>query len=93
MIRSIFNFFVFSTVFMFEKRSLTQAIGNHEFDNGPSNLVRFLNQANFSAVCSNMDVSGETNWPNPPIYVPSMILERGGKKIGIIGYTTPDTAW
>eukprot|EP00111_Clytia_hemisphaerica_P018109 TCONS_00053585-protein len=69
------------------------ALGNHEFDNGPSNLVTFLQQANFSAVCSNMDVAKETKWPDPPIYVPSKILERGGKKIGIIGYTTPDTAW
>ncbi|XP_066922583.1 snake venom 5'-nucleotidase-like isoform X2 [Clytia hemisphaerica] len=69
------------------------ALGNHEFDNGPSNLVTFLQQANFSAVCSNMDVAKETKWPDPPIYVPSKFLERGGKKIGIIGYTTPDTAW
>ena len=40
-----------------------------------------------------MNVSAEPVWPNPPIYVPSTVLERHGKKIGIIGYTTPDITW
>ena len=73
--------------------NFSQAIGNHEFDNGPAGLVDFVKQAAFSMVCSNMNVSAEPVWPNPPIYVPSIVLERAGKKIGIIGYTTPDNTW
>ena len=52
-----------------------------------------MQQTAFPIVCTNMDVSAEPVWPNPPIYVPSTVLERHGKKIGIIGYTTPDITW
>lgn len=52
-----------------------------------------MQQAAFPIVCTNMDVSAEPVWPKPPIYVPSTVLKRAGKKIGIIGYTTPDITW
>jgi len=52
-----------------------------------------MKQTAFPVVCTNMDVSKEPVWPNPPIYVPSTILDVNGAKIGIIGYTTPDITW
>ena len=70
-----------------------QAIGNQEFHNGPATLIKFMKQADFSIVCSNMNVSQEPIWPDPPIYTPSTIINKGGKKIGVIGYTTPDIIW
>lgn len=82
-----------AVVFMNYTRYDAMAIGNHEFDNGPENLVEFMKQADFPIVCTNMNVSQEPVWPDPPIYTSSTILERGGKKIGVIGYTTPDISW
>jgi len=46
-----------------------------------------MKQTAFPVVCTNMDVSKEPVWPNPPI------LDVNGAKIGIIGYTTPDITW
>ena len=71
-----------------------QAIGNHEFDKGPSKLVEFLRLIKFPAVCSNMDVSNEPKWPkSETLFTKSKIIETGGEKIAIIGYLTKDTTW
>ena len=70
-----------------------QTLGNHEFDNGIKGLIPFIQQARFKIVSSNMDVSAEPLWPNPPLFTKSTILQRNNIKIGVIGYITPDTAW
>lgn len=65
-------------------------LGNHELDDGMEGLLPFLEKTTCPIVVANMDVS---NVPGVPenIYKPSIILDKGGKKIGIVGYLTPDT--
>ncbi|AUG52791.1 bifunctional metallophosphatase/5'-nucleotidase [Thalassospira marina] len=64
-------------------------IGNHEFDDGPENLVRFIENNKTPIVSSNL-VAG----PASPLHdkvKPYTILEAGGQKIGVIGLTTEET--
>lgn len=67
------------------------ALGNHEFDEGPGGLARFADVVNFPLLSANCDVSNE------PLLAgkikPYVVLEVAGEKVGIIGVTTPDTAW
>lgn len=69
------------------------AVGNHEFDNGPQGLVNFIQASNFSILTSNMDVSKEPIWPKDLSVKKSIILERNGQRIGVVGYTTAETSW
>jgi len=65
------------------------AVGNHEFDDGPANLARFIEKTNFPVISSNIDASKD---PDLAGHIrPYAILEVGGKKIGIVGYTTEET--
>ena len=63
-------------------------LGNHEFDNGIEDLTRRLKTVNCPIVCANYDFSpfelGE-------IIRPYVILEKAGRKIGIIGMLTDIT--
>ncbi len=61
------------------------AVGNHEFDNGTEELARRLRNADFTAVCANYDFS---DTPLSGIIKPYTIVEKAGKKIGIIGILT-----
>ncbi|KAF6212502.1 hypothetical protein GE061_013025 [Apolygus lucorum] len=67
------------------------ALGNHEFDDGVSELKKYAQGLNATIVCGNLDLSREpdlavgtslTNWT---------MLERSGVKIAIVGYITQDT--
>jgi 5'-nucleotidase / UDP-sugar diphosphatase len=70
------------------------ALGNHEFDDGDAGLARFLDYLN-TAKCSTpvlganvkpeLGVSALTKKGPNDYIVPSVVLERGGEKIGIIG--------
>ncbi|WP_417844860.1 bifunctional metallophosphatase/5'-nucleotidase [Thalassospira sp.] len=65
------------------------AIGNHEFDDGPENLVRFIENNKTPVLSSNL-VAG----PGSPLHEKVKaykILSVGGQKIGIIGLTTEET--
>ncbi len=66
------------------------AVGNHEFDDGPGTLGSFARGINFPLLSANIDVSAE------PELVDAIqaytILELGGEKIGVVGYTTEDAA-
>lgn len=65
------------------------AVGNHEFDDGPANLARFIEKTKFPVLSANIDASGD---PDLAGHIqPYTILEVGGKKIGIVGYTTEET--
>ena len=66
-----------------------QTIGNHEFDNGPSQLAEYIKNASFPVVSANIDTSNEPLLKD--LIKPSTILEIGGQKIGIVGVTTPET--
>lgn len=60
------------------------AIGNHEFDNGVEELARRLSKAKYKTVCANYDFTGT---PLEGLVEPYVIVNKGGKKIGIIGLT------
>lgn len=82
------------------------AVGNHEFDDGPQNLARFINGDVISATGFTIDgeqVAGAT-FPLVSANVdvskeaslagkikPWVIIERSGEKIGIFGLTAQDT--
>jgi len=60
------------------------AIGNHEFDDGQQALADRLKKATYSTLCSNYDFSKS---PLNDMVKPYVIIEKGGKKIGVIGAT------
>jgi 5'-nucleotidase / UDP-sugar diphosphatase len=64
-------------------------VGNHEFDDGPEVLRGFMDAVEFPVLMSNADVSGE------PLLADkirkSVVIERGGEKLGLIGLTPQDT--
>jgi 5'-nucleotidase len=64
-------------------------LGNHEFDDGPVTLTEFVTGLEFPVVSSNIDFSGEPALD--ALIDPYKIVEVGGRKIGIIGFTTEDT--
>lgn len=68
-----------------------QCLGNHEFDDGVDNLIQFLEKVESPVVCANLNLSMEPRLKNVTNLQPSIKLNVGGKKIGIIGYLTPDT--
>ena len=65
------------------------AIGNHEFDDGPDVLARFIRSSDFPVVATNIDASEEPALAD--IIRPFATVNVGGEKIGIIGYTTEET--
>ncbi|XP_043280617.1 protein 5NUC-like [Venturia canescens] len=66
------------------------SLGNHEFDDGPMGLVPFIQNATFPIVTANLDLRKEPELAASKLKN-STILEVRGKRIGIIGYLTPDT--
>ncbi|KAH9637774.1 hypothetical protein HF086_007803, partial [Spodoptera exigua] len=66
------------------------ALGNHEFDDGPEGLAPYLKALKAPVLAANMDVSEEPILEG--LFIPHIILKRKGRKIGIIGLITPDTA-
>ncbi|CAG4932581.1 unnamed protein product [Colias eurytheme] len=65
------------------------AIGNHEFDDGPAGLAPYLSGLKAPVVAANMDTSKEPSLQG--LYQPYIVVERHGRKIGIIGLITPTT--
>ena len=57
-------------------------IGNHEFDFGLENMARIFRMAEFPIVCCNYDFTGT---PCEGLVKPYVVIERGGKKIGVLG--------
>ncbi|MFK7600720.1 bifunctional metallophosphatase/5'-nucleotidase [Deinococcus sp. SM5_A1] len=64
------------------------AVGNHEFDDGPAALAKFVDKANFPVLATNIDVSAEPLLKDR--IKPYAILNVGGEKVGVIGAVTPD---
>ena len=60
------------------------AIGNHEFDDGQQVFADRLKNATYRTLCSNYDFSKS---PLNNMIEPYIVIERGGKRIGIIGAT------
>lgn len=57
-------------------------LGNHEFDNGQQELARRIGNAGFPVLCANYDF---TESPLKGAVKPYTIIEKAGKKIGVIG--------
>jgi len=64
------------------------AVGNHEFDRGPKALARFAHLARFPLVAANLDVGDDPDLAD--LIRPSVVLEVGGEKIGIVGAVPQD---
>ncbi|CAH0559286.1 unnamed protein product [Brassicogethes aeneus] len=65
-------------------------LGNHEFDDGIKGVTPFMKSINAPVVVSNIDDSLEPDFQG--LYTKSTIIERNGKKIGIIGVITSSTS-
>ncbi|MBT6414974.1 bifunctional metallophosphatase/5'-nucleotidase [Candidatus Puniceispirillum sp.] len=64
-------------------------VGNHEFDDGPKVLREFIDNVKFPVLMSNADITRE---PLLASSLPkSVVIERGGEKLGLIGLTPIDT--
>uniref|UniRef100_A0A4Y0BPY2 Apyrase n=1 Tax=Anopheles funestus TaxID=62324 RepID=A0A4Y0BPY2_ANOFN len=57
-------------------------VGNHDFDDGIAGVVPFLEALKSPVVLVNVDNSNEPAFSK---FRPSMVLERAGRKIGLIG--------
>lgn len=64
-------------------------VGNHEFDDGEDALVPFLEKVKFPVLSANVHPNAQSKVGDR--IKPSLVLEVGGQKIGIIGAVTTDT--
>lgn len=61
-------------------------VGNHEFDYGCENLLKQLENAEFSVICSNVFSENKAVFDSNYIYTSS-----NGMKVGFFGLVTPET--
>ncbi|MCA0995867.1 bifunctional metallophosphatase/5'-nucleotidase [Alloyangia pacifica] len=64
-------------------------VGNHEFDDGPEVLRGFVDSVDFPVLMSNADLTGEDLLKGE--IQKSVVIEKDGEKIGLIGLTPVDT--
>ncbi len=65
------------------------AVGNHEFDNGPEELAKFLDRAKFPIISGNTVAGADTPIANRiPGYV---IKDIGGQKVAVVSVLATDT--
>jgi 5'-nucleotidase len=64
-------------------------VGNHEFDDGEDALAPFLDVIKFPVLSANVKASAASKVGDR--IRPSVVLEVGGQKIGIVGAVTTDT--
>ncbi|MFA5713608.1 MAG: metallophosphoesterase [Bacteroidales bacterium] len=58
------------------------ALGNHEFDDGQESLAKRIKELNYPILCANYNFKGT---PLEGVVEPYTIIERGGKRVAIIG--------
>ncbi|CCM76396.1 bifunctional metallophosphatase/5'-nucleotidase [Rhizobium mesoamericanum] len=64
-------------------------VGNHEFDDSEDGLATFLDKVKFPVISANV-LAGDGSKLGERIK-PSLVLDVGGQKIGIVGAVTNDT--
>ncbi|KAJ8867066.1 hypothetical protein PR048_032928 [Dryococelus australis] len=64
-------------------------LGNHEFDDKLEGLVPFLQNFQYPVVVCNIDDSDEPSIQG--LYNKSVVIQRGGRLIGVVGYITTTT--
>lgn len=69
------------------------AVGNHEFDNGPANLSRFIRNVDFPVLNANYvpDADAETDGLMDLVLPAITVTFSNGEKVGIIGVVAEDT--
>ncbi|CAI6346000.1 unnamed protein product [Macrosiphum euphorbiae] len=67
------------------------SLGNHEFDDGVRDVESFLRSITIPVVASNLDLTDEPVLASEPNLMKSKVLTVNGRRIGIIGYLTPET--
>ncbi|XP_078504286.1 5'-nucleotidase [Lissotriton helveticus] len=68
------------------------ALGNHEFDNGVDGLLTpFLKNVNFPVLSANIHPDNVLAAKLAGYFLPYKILDVGGEKVGIVGYTSIET--
>lgn len=65
------------------------AVGNHEFDDGPEGLAKFIDAVSFPVVSGNLDLTNEKILKDK--VQDHLVLEIGGEKIGIVSALATDT--
>ena len=66
------------------------AVGNHEFDNGPANLARFVRAARFPVLSANTDAAADPDLGG--LLRAHAMIDKGGLRVGLVGLTTLATA-
>ncbi|AQZ50234.1 Trifunctional nucleotide phosphoesterase protein YfkN precursor [Martelella mediterranea DSM 17316] len=64
-------------------------VGNHEFDDSEDGLKTFLDIVEFPVVTANVKTNADSSVND--MIEPSIVLDIGGEKVGIIGAVTNDT--
>ncbi|CAK1545464.1 unnamed protein product [Leptosia nina] len=64
-------------------------LGNHEFDHGLPDLVPYLQHLNHEVVAANILADEEPSIQG--LYKPSIVVEKNGRRIGIIGVIIANT--
>jgi len=64
-------------------------VGNHEFDDGPAVLASFVESIDFPLLLANVETQAEPLLADK--IKKSIVIERDGEKIGLIGLTPLDT--
>ncbi|MFC3325320.1 5'-nucleotidase C-terminal domain-containing protein [Mesorhizobium cantuariense] len=75
--------------FLNEMKFDAMALGNHEFDDGEVALAPFLDMIKFPVLGANVKANAQSKLGDR--VKPSVVVEVGGQKIGIIGAITNDT--
>ncbi|ORZ35672.1 putative Ser/Thr protein phosphatase/nucleotidase [Catenaria anguillulae PL171] len=65
------------------------SLGNHEFDDGPTHLAKFLKKLEVPTLSSNIDTSAQPELTG--LVAPYLVLTKHDARIGLIGYITPTT--
>jgi 5'-nucleotidase / UDP-sugar diphosphatase len=66
------------------------ALGNHEFDDGPENLARFMELVEFPVISGNLDLTQSDLLRD--VIGNSYVQEINGVQVGFVSSVTPDTA-
>ncbi|UVD56086.1 5'-nucleotidase C-terminal domain-containing protein [Rhizobium sp. Pop5] len=64
-------------------------VGNHEFDDSEDGLATFLDKVQFPVVTANVKAAAASKLGDR--IKPSLVLDVGGQKIGVVGAVTNDT--
>lgn len=65
--------------------------GNHEFDEGWGTWLKLVNRLKTPVLAANVSFGAEIKSPALAKIKPYLVLEQGGRKIGLVGLVTPNT--